>query len=393
MVRLDECCQIVSGATPSTSVREYWGGDIPWVTPKDLSDLTTATISDTPRKLTAAGLAASSASMLPPGSVLFSSRAPIGHVAINTVAMATNQGFKSFVPDSNRIYAPYLYWWLESHRSYLQGLGNGATFKEVSKAVVSRIEIPLPPVAEQRRIAALLDRADGLRAKRQSASDGLANLKQSIFLEMFAGHDSESWEVTTIEAVAAASPGSIRTGPFGSQLLHSEFVDSGVAVLGIDNAVENEFRWVRLRFISPDKYKKLSRYTVHPGDVLITIMGTCGRCAIVPDDIPLAINTKHLCCITLEKTSCLPVFLHSYFLYHPTAQQYLRQTAKGAVMDGLNMGIIRQLPLRLPPLSLQEAFVRRVVAVESAEVVQGRSLMALDDLFYSLQHRAFRGEL
>jgi type I restriction enzyme S subunit len=210
---------------------------------------------------------------------------------------------------------------------------------------------------------------------------------------MFAGQVSEDWELATIEAVASASPGSIRTGPFGSQLLHSEFVDSGVAVLGIDNAVENEFRWVRLRYISPEKYRSLARYTVQPRDVLITIMGTCGRCAIVPDDIPLAINTKHLCCITLDQRCCLPVFLHSYFLYHPVAKQYLRQTAKGAVMDGLNMGIIRRLPLKLPPLTLQEEYVRRISIIESIKIAHSKSTSAFDSFFESLQHRAFRGEL
>lgn len=391
--RLDNCCQIVSGATPSTAVAKYWGGDIPWVTPKDLSNLGSATICNTPRKLTQAGLAASSASLLPAGSVLFSSRAPIGHVAINSVPMATNQGFKSFVPQPDRLHAPYLYWWLRTNKEFLQGLGNGATFKEVSKAVVSRIEIPLPPLPEQRRIADILDQADALRAKRRAALNQLDKLKKSIFLDMFASQASEHWPLVSIASVVAPSPGSIRTGPFGSQLLHSEFVDSGVAVLGIDNAVENEFRWAKLRYISPEKYKVLTRYTAHPGDVLITIMGTCGRCAIVPDDIPLAINTKHLCCITLDQTSCLPAFLHSYFLHHPLSQQYLRQTAKGAVMDGLNMGIIQQLPLRLPPLPLQDEYVRRICTLKSVHVAQRQSKSAFDALFYSLQHRTFRGEL
>ena len=101
-VRLDECTEIVAGATPSTSVEAYWGGDVCWATPKDLSDLDGSYISDTPRKLTRAGLQNCAASILPAGSVLFSSRAPIGHVAVNTVPMATNQGFKSFVPKPGR---------------------------------------------------------------------------------------------------------------------------------------------------------------------------------------------------------------------------------------------------------------------------------------------------
>lgn len=269
----------------------------------------------------------------------------------------------------------------------------GVNLPRLRPSVLETFPVPLPPLPEQRRVAAILDQADDLRAKRRATLGHLNALKESIFLEMFAGSESEEWPLSTIEDVADPSSGSIRTGPFGSQLLHSEFVDDGVAVLGIDNAVGNQFRWAKLRYISHEKYKLLARYTVHPGDLVITIMGTCGRCAIVPDDIPLAINTKHLCCITLNQTTCLPIFLHSYFQHHPTARQYLRQTAKGAVMDGLNMAIIRQLPLRLPPLPLQKNYGRRVTAIESVEVALSRSLAAFDDLFASLRSRAFRGEL
>ncbi|HXN22416.1 MAG TPA: restriction endonuclease subunit S [Candidatus Dormibacteraeota bacterium] len=389
--RLDNCCKIVGGATPSTSVDAYWSGDICWVTPKNLSDLSAAFISDTPRKLTQAGLDACAASILPPGSVLFSSRAPIGLVAINTVPMATNQGLKSFVPKPERVHGKFLYWWLRSNRSYLEQLGNGATFKEVSKTVVSRIEIPLPPLAEQRRIANVLDRAEALRAKRRAALAQLDTLTQSIFLDLFGDPASKGWPMTTIAQIA--QNGSIRTGPFGSQLLHSEFVDKGVAVLGIDNAVANEFRWGKPRFIPQEKYRELERYTVRPGDVLITIMGTCGRCVVVPDDVPLAINTKHLCCITLAPDKCLPVFLHAYFLRHPLARRYLDQAAKGAIMNGLNMGIIKSMPIPLPPVQLQQDFARRVAAVEELKATCRTSLSELDALFNALQYRAFRGEL
>jgi predicted GIY-YIG superfamily endonuclease len=109
---LGDCCEIVSGSTPSTNVESFWNGNICWVTPKDLSHLNGAYISDTPRKLTQSGLDSCGASILPSNSVLFSSRAPIGHVAINSVPMATNQGFKSFVPKDNRVNAKFLYHWL-----------------------------------------------------------------------------------------------------------------------------------------------------------------------------------------------------------------------------------------------------------------------------------------
>jgi len=269
----------------------------------------------------------------------------------------------------------------------------GATVGGISRDFARKVRLPLPSLPEQGRIAAILDKADELRSKRRTAITQLDALVQSIFLDMFGGPVASAWEMTTIAGIAADSDGAIRTGPFGSQLLHSEFTGEGIAVLGIDNAVENEFRWDQRRYISRAKYRQLSRYTVYPGDVLITIMGTCGRCAIVPDDIPTAINTKHLCCITLDRGRCLPVFLHSYFLRHPIARRYLEQRAKGAVMDGLNMGIIRDMPIPLAPIALQQEFAVKLEGLDNVRREQRQSDAQLEALFASLQYRAFRGEL
>ena len=299
-------------------------------------------------------------------------------------------------PKVNHLDGRFLSRWLTLQ--FQRGVFEEMCRQWVNQATVSRdslvaLEIPLPPLAEQRRIAEVLDRAEALRAKRRAALAQLDTLTQAIFLDLFGDPEARGWPMATVADIANPRSGSIRTGPFGSQLLHGEFVDGGVSVLGIDNAVSNEFRWGERRFISETKYRELRRYTVHPGDVLITIMGTCGRCAIVPDEVPLAINTKHLCCITLDPAKCLPSFLHAYFLRHPIARRYLDRTAKGAIMAGLNMGIIKAMPIPVPPLSLQRDFARRVTAVEKLKASHRTSLAELDALFASLQHRAFRGEL
>jgi len=282
---------------------------------------------------------------------------------------------------------------LDYYSGRLSDYYTGVTIKHLTGQDLARYEIALPSLPEQRRIADMLDRAESLRAKRRAAIARLDELTQAIFVEMFGDPDSKGWPIRDVTSVLDQGDNSIRTGPFGSQLLHSEFVDSGVAVIGIDNVVANEFRWAERRFITEAKYRDLRRYTVRPGDVLISIMGTCGRCAIVPNDVPRAINTKHLCCISLDQDVCLPIFLQAYFLRHPMAKRYLDQTAKGAIMAGLNMGIIKAMPLPVPPIALQHNFTRRIKAIEKVKSAHRASLSELDALFASLQQRAFRGEL
>ena len=205
-VPLGECARVVGGATPKTSVSSFWGGDVNWVTPKDISALPNQFLDNTPRKITKVGLRSCSAEILPVGSVLLSSRAPIGLVAINRIPTATNQGFKSLIT-GNRLDAGFLYWWFRINRPYLESLGNGATFKEVSKAVIERIEIPLPPLNEQRRIASILDKADEIRRKRMRIIKLTDLLLKSIFLEMFGdpGQNPHRWLVMTIGDLAKST--------------------------------------------------------------------------------------------------------------------------------------------------------------------------------------------
>ena len=303
-------------------------------------------------------------------------------------------GFCVLRPTSELI-SRYLFHWVRTPE-FVRGMtaqATGQSYPAISDRIVRESRIPLPgSVSEQRAISEVLDQTDALLATRRNSVELTDNLMRSIFLKMF-GDVADGYRIVTVADLAADRKNSIRTGPFGSQLLHGEFVESGIPVLGIDNAVNNEFRWAKRRFITNEKYQKLARYRVFPGDVIITIMGTCGRCAVVPQDIGVAINTKHLCCISPDRSKCLPEFLHSYFLMHPIARSYLQQTAKGAIMSGLNMNIIKAMPVALPPLAQQERYIVVAKEVHDQKLRQLGHLGELEELFDSLQARAFRGEL
>jgi len=389
-VRLEDCAEIVSGATPSTSEAAYWNGDICWATPKDLSELEGAYISDTPRKITRLGLQSCAATILPPESVLFSSRAPIGHVAINTVPMATNQGFKSFVPNGDRVHAKFLYHWLRRNRPYLESLGNGATFKEVSKAVVSRIEIPLPPIAEQRRISEILDKAEALRAKRQAALAQLDTLTQSIFLDMFGD--------------PSTNPHGFPRRPLASLVREDDTInygvvqpgddldeDEGVPLVRVGDLIGGRVRHSELKRIAPSIEAAYKRSRLRGDEILVSCVGSIGVVALADESVkgfnvaravarvPLALPTNR---------QFMGAYLRTDFV-----QRYFTSELRTVSQPTLNIKQLAETPVVVPPIELQQEFASRLTGVEKLRTAEGTSLRNLSALFAALQHRAFQGEL
>jgi type I restriction enzyme S subunit len=264
---LGSICHFLNGGTPSKDVEAYFRGDIPWITSADI----TGPVVDTARSfITPAAVQKSATNKVAKGTVLLVTRTGVGKVAMAGCELCFSQDITAIIPDSSRLDTAYLVHFLRTKQNYFERSARGATIKGITRDVVTEASIPLPPLPEQRRIAAILDQADALRVKRREALAQLDKLAQAIFVEMFGNVSASDWSIATIGDVAQAE-GGIRTGPFGSQLLHSEFVDEGVAVLGIDNAVTNEFEWGERRFITEAKYRALKRYTVHPGDVLMLI--------------------------------------------------------------------------------------------------------------------------
>ena len=258
------------------------------------------------------------------------------------------------------------------------------TVKHLSAKELNKVAWEIPGIEKQNEIANTLDILERILESRQEELKKLDDFVRARFVEMFWDSD-DNWREVKIADICS----DMRTGPFGSALHHDEFVDNGIFVLGIDNAVENKFSYNRMRYITEEKYEKLKRYTVQPGDVIITIMGTVGRSAVIPPDIPKAINTKHLACLTPNIEVVDSYFLTNAFQVHPAIRRQLEKQSKGAIMDGLNLTVIKNLTFRLPPLDLQKQFVDIYNQVDKSKVVVQKALDEAQLLFDSLMQQYF----
>ena len=181
--KLGELCKVVSGTTPKTGIPEYWSGSAKWITPAELDD-DSYIVEDSARKITELGIQKTGLSPFPAGTVLLTSRAPIGKVAIAGCEMYCNQGFKNLVC-SEKIHNKFLYWFLKSKTAYLNSLGRGATFKEISKAIVEQIEIELPSLEKQKAVARVLEKIRHILHLRRAQLTALDELVKARFVEMF----------------------------------------------------------------------------------------------------------------------------------------------------------------------------------------------------------------
>ena len=195
-VTIGEISEVIGGGTPSTIELDNFGGDIPWITPADMSAHIGKAIAHGARSISAKGLEGSGARWLPKGAVLFSSRAPIGYVAIASQPVTTNQGFKSFMP-ARGIDSDYLYYWLTSAKPLAEKLASGTTFLEISGAKAALIPFPIAPAAEQIRIVAkleeLLSDLDAGVAELKAAQKKLAQYRQSLLKSAVEGALTAEW--------------------------------------------------------------------------------------------------------------------------------------------------------------------------------------------------------
>lgn len=278
----------------------------------------------------------------------------------------------------------------DSQRELNKIAESGATRQAITKGELSDFEIPLPPLAEQKRIAGILDAADALRAKRREALAQLDTLLHATFLDLFGDPvtNPKGWEVRTLEESGAKT----KVGPFGSLLHTYDYIVGGVPLVNPKHMVDGKIVHLGDETVSEEKASELQDYRLKIGDLLVARRGEMGRCVIVHEE-----HSGWLCgtgsfYIRTNPKVMLTEFLAACISSQPM-RKFLEHLSGGAIMPSLSGTQIKNLMITIPPVEVQSRFVRASQAIAEQQKQQSKHLAELDTLFASLQSRAFRGEL
>lgn len=277
-------------------------------------------------------------------------------------------------------------------RQQVLDITSGAAQKKVSlERFRHRVTVPAPPLPEQRRIAAILDHADALRAKRRQVLTHLEALPQSLYQHVFGdpARNPYGFPMRSIRSIAEK----FRDGPFGSNLKSSHYVASGVPVVRLQNIGVGKYLDHDRAFVSDDHYSNLSKHDCKPGDVLIGTLGDPNlRACIQPDSLPRALNKAD--CIQFRPNPEVATSAWACWLLNmPGTLAMASALAHGQTRTRISMGQLRELQVPVPPLSLQRKFASALSALEAQHISIRSAISTGEELFTALQSRAFRGEL
>jgi type I restriction enzyme, S subunit len=378
MGKLGSLCEFLNGGTPSKDKAHFFEGDIPWITSADI----TGPIAGTARSLiTEEAIQQSATNKVAKGTVLLVTRTGVGKVAIAGNDLCFSQDITAIKPDSAKLETSYLVHFLRTKQTHFERLARGATIKGITRDVVADLEIPLPPLSAQQRIAAILDRADDLRAKRREALAQLDELQQAIFMEMF-GQSGCYPEQTLDKLCELITDGTHQT---------PTYADEGVTFLSAKNVTSGIIDWTDIKFIPEWLHVGLhKRLAPRRNDILLAKNGTTGVAAIVDRDDVFDIYVS--LALLRPKQDVLPIYLHAA-INSPICKKQFNGALKGIGVPNLHLKEIRSTTVPAAPLKAQQEFGRHISALNAIKVANKASLHELDGLFSSLQHHAFRGEL
>ena len=352
-VKLGDICEIVSGSTPKTSIDEYWDGDIDWITPAEISE-DTYIVEESVRKLTQLGVEKTGLKPFPKGTVILSSRAPIGKVAIAGKEMYCNQGFKNLIC-SDKVLPEYLYWFLRGNTAYLNSLGRGATFKEISKGIVAEIEINLPDKKEQQLSVDTLKKVWDVIVVRRQELEQLDLLIKARFVEMFGSiYDNKfGYNVRTLQDVCEP----IKDGTHQTPTYIDDSIN-GFKFLSSKDVTTGKIDWNHLKYIQEELHNKLyKRISPRKGDILLAKNGTTGVAAIVDKDEVFDIY------VSLALIRPLDIVVSEYLCSAINSTETKKQfdgSLKGIGVPNLHLGEIKKTQIIVPPIELQNQFAARL---------------------------------
>lgn len=375
---LNDLGEIVGGATPSTQREDYYGGDISWITPKDLSSLQGRYISRGERNITKKGLASCSAQLMPPKTILFTSRAPIGYVAIAEQTVCTNQGFKSIVPNA-KVNPLFLYYLLVYNKEAIEAMGSGTTFKEVSGKAMRAVKVHIPSdMQSQIKIASLLDSIDSKIEANAKLNDNLYHLLSLSFKNDYwdKAIDHPEWIMTTLDET---------TSRFGTGLNpRKNFVlgHGNNYYVTIKNMGNNRiYLDERCDKIDDEAIRRIQmRSDLKVGDLLFSGIGTIGRVFLI-DKPATNWNTSESVFNLRPNAKVSSEFLY-LLLLNNDMQDYAINLASGSVQKGIRMADLKKYSFFLPTLdvikrltSLWKPLIKQIKANE----VESDSLAVLRD--------------
>jgi type I restriction enzyme, S subunit len=387
VVPLGSVVTMSGGGTPRRDDPRLFGGDVPWVTPKDMKVFD---VNDSSVRLTEEGLRQGSASLIPAGSVLVVVRSGVlkRHfpVAVAGRSVSLNQDMKALSPDTERLDSRYLARFLQARQATVLSWVRGTTADNVPVAKLASMELPLPPLEEQRRIADVLDRADALRATRRET---LARLDE-LALAMIAAATTAN---KLLPAVTLGELCHVRGGkrlPKGAEYAATPTSHPYIRVTDLRGGRIDEGS---IRHIDEETHQAVARYIVEKDDVVISIAGSIGVVAPVPAALVGANLTENAARISPRSAGIYNPRVLARLLSAPELQaQILRATGR-VTIGKLALFRIEALKLRLPTLAEQDALDARLELLVRHRRVAEAHVALLDELFASLQQRAFRGDL
>jgi type I restriction enzyme, S subunit len=389
---LDDICDIQMGKTPSRSNPDYWGEDYDWISIADLNQ--GKYIFNTKEKVSKQGQKYSKGRIVKPCTLLMSFKLSIGKLAFTTKETLTNEAIVSLeIKDNNLLYKHFLYYALQNID--FTGGGNRAVMgATLNKNSLKQIQIPLPPLETQKKIADILDKADSIRKKRREAIDKLDELLKSIFLDMFGDPvtNPKGWESEKLENLC----GFITKGttPKSSDIYDSYDKDliPFIKVYHICNDGTLDFNY-KPSYISKKIHKSnLKRSKVLPEDILMNIVGPpLGKICIVPDTF-VEWNVNQAIAIFRCGSKLEPGYLLTVLKNTGFCNEIIKMSA-GIRQQNLSLEQCRSINIPLPSFSLQKEFVYRLVLIMDTKQKMQQELEQADNLFNSLMQRAFKGEL